>query len=243
MEIREEKKLNRMKTNINIDYLKTRFRDTIITDIVEISRFNIQDAKSNFGWFSIPREVFCVVDFLGSIAYNNKGKESGASTRKAVRFIKEFFPKHYKALANLIIAIWRQGTVHNYFPKTIYLTQGRKKIVMKWTSNRGNEDHNRRVNMQTFNKIGDKNIVFLSVNISQLADDLVIAIDNFTKKIDSNPSFGRACLRRLNRSQKMQNYTSLRIGTTEKQIIKDQIRLAKALTKGQMSSDLQVKWY
>lgn len=215
-----------------------------IADLIASANFYKNLGGKTAGWFSIPREIFCITDFLASIAYNNKGNESGASTRKSVRFLKEFFPKEYKPFANLVIAIWRHGTVHSFFPSVYFVMRGKNKIIVKWTSNRSDEKHNRIVNMNTFDKEGESNTVILSVNIFQLADDLLFAFDKFKNKLEKKPQFMNGCARRINNVLKMKNCESLnRIGKSEKQILKDQIVRAKKSTKGIIDANIQVEWY
>lgn len=231
---------------MDLDYLKLRVRGSIITNIIQVAIYHSKQGGSNAGWFSVPREAFCMVDFLGSISYNNdpKKREDGASTRKAVRFIKEFFPKHYKPYANLLVAIWRHGTVHNFLPSVFYVMHGNQKIILEWTSNRSSEQHNRIVNMNTFNKKDSEDTIYLSINICQLADDLLCAFDKFIRKIEANSSFQNDCLRRLKRSFNMKNCMKLaRTGTKEKNELRKQILLAKNSTKGKIDEDLQVEWY
>lgn len=207
---------------MDINYL-SKVRGSIISDIVQVAKYHSEKGGTSAGWFSIPRQVFCIIDFLGSIAYNNdpQRREDGASTRKSVKFIKEFFPQHYKPYANLIVAIWRHGTVHNFISSTYFVMQGNRKTKIEWTSNRSNEIHNRVVNMKTFDKKGATDTIYLSINICQLGDDLLNAFDKFIKKIDNKLSFKSGCLRRLKRTLKMKNcMTLLRIGNNEKKNIK-----------------------
>jgi len=230
---------------MDLDYLKLQVRGSIITNIIQVAINHSKQGGTNAGWYSVPREVFCMVDFLGSISYNNdpKKREDGASTRKAVRFIKEFFPKHYKPYANLLVAIWRHGTVHNFLPTVFFVMHGNQKIILKWTSNRSNAQHNRIVNMKTFDKKDSKDTIYLSINICQLADDLLGAFDKFIQKIETNSSFQNGCLRRVKRSFSMKNCMTLaRTGKQEKNELRKQIFLAKNSTKGKIDKDLQVTW-
>ena len=121
--------------------------------------------------------------------------------------------------------------------------QGNKKTILKWTSNRSNANHNRVVNLKTFNKKGSTDTVYLSINICQLADDLLWAFDNFIQKIDRNTSFKNGCLRRLKRAFKMKNCMTLRTGKAQRTELKKQILLAKKSTKGKIDNNLQVEWY
>jgi hypothetical protein len=235
--------MNHTNKESGMDSLMNSVRNAI-TDIIAATDFHKNLGGKTAGWFSIPREVFCITDFLGSIAYNNKGNEIGASTRKSVRFLKEFFPKEYKPFANLVIAIWRHGTVHSFFPSIYFVMRGKNKIIVKWTSNRSNEKRNRIVNMNTFDKVGEANTVMLSVNIFQLADDLLSAFDKFLNKMSKKPQFKNGCRRRINNVLKMKNCESLhRIGKGERQILKNQILLAKNSTKGKIDANIQVEWY
>ena len=234
-------------------------RDSIKIDVIEIAKYESNLSQqgeyddTNAGWFSIPRQVFCFIDFLGSIAYNNYPNEDGASTRKAMRFIQDFFPKHYRPYKNLLIAMWRHGTVHQFVPYRYYVMKGNRKIVGEWSSNRSDEDHNRLVNMKTFDKKGHKDVIYLAININQLADDLLIAFDNFFMKMAKKKSFKNGCYRRLNRTLEMKNcITPEKVGRkkspkkieAEKEIRK-QIILAKDSTKGEMDENnkLRVEWY
>lgn len=235
--------MNKNNQITSINSLMNSVRNAI-TDTIATADFYKNRGGKTAGWFSIPREVFCITDFLGSIAYNNKGNENAASTRKSVRFLKEYFPKEYKPFANLIIAIWRHGTVHGFFPSIYSAMNGKNKIIVKWTSNRSDEKHNRIVNMNTFDKVGEPNTVILSVNIFQLADDLLFAFEKFINKINKKPQFKNGCTRRINNVLKMKNCDSLgRIGKAEKQILKNQILLAKNSTKGKIDANIQVEWY
>jgi len=231
---------------IDISYLKDGVRGSIVTDVVEIAKYHSLHGGINAGWFGIPRQVLCFVDFLGSIAYNNdpRRQEDGASTRKAVRFIKEFFPKQYKPYANLLIATWRYGTVHQFVPYKYYAMKGNRKVVLEWLSNRSDEEHNRRVNMKTFNKEGHKDVIFLSVNICQLADDLLSAFDEFIKKMEKNEFFKNGCLRRLGHTLAIKNCMTLsRVSTAAKEEIRRQIFLAMDSTEGKIDQNKQVFWY
>lgn len=229
---------------MDIDYLKISVRGSIVTDIIQVAAHHSITGGINAGCFSVPRQVFCTVDFLGAICYFDKGREKGASTRKAVRFIKEFFPRHYTPFANLIIAMWRHGTVHNFVPSEFFIRFQNKKIAIRWTSNRSDEQHNRIVNMKTFQKEKDANTIYLSVNICQLADDLLSAFDKFILKMETKPSFNHSCLRRLTNLLEIKNcMTSKKIGKNERNTLKGQILLAKSSARGEIDKNLQVKWY
>jgi hypothetical protein len=228
-----------------ISYLKDTIRGSIISDVVEVAKLHSAKGKGNAGWFSIPRLVFCYVDCLGAITYNNRKNEDGASTRKAARFIREYFPKEYGQYGDLLIATWRHGTVHSFTPYVFYVMRGRKKIVFSWTSNRSNETHNRAVNMKTFKKEGSYNHICLSINICQLADDLLSSLDKLIDKTQKSQSFKNGCIRRLNNSLRMKNCMidkSIK-PKWKRPLLRDQILLAKNQSAGILKRNNQVEWF
>lgn len=230
---------------IDISYLKVGVRGSIISDVVKVARLHSRSGGTNAGWFAIPREVFCFVDFLGSIAYNNVAHrgEHGASTRKAVLFVKEFFPVAYRPYANLSIATWRHGTVHHFVPFVYYAMEANKKVVVEWSSNRSDAKHNRAVNMRTVRKQGCDSVTCLCINTCQLADDLLHALDKFVEKMEQDRSFKNDCLWRLEHVLEKRNCMTLpKIGKAEKNEIRKQILLARNSTEGTMRSDAQVDW-
>ena len=107
----------------------------------------------------------------------------GQARGKLCGLFKIFFRNTYRPYKNLLIAMWRHGTVHQFVPYRYYVMKGNRKIVVEWSSNRSDEDHNRLVNMKTFDKKGHKDVIYLAININQLADDLLIAFDNFFMKM------------------------------------------------------------
>ena len=122
--------------------------------------------------------------------------------------------------------------------------KGNRKVVVKWSSNRSDKDHNRRVNMKTFDMKGHKDVIYLSVNICQLADDLLSAFDKFVTKMEKKESFKNGCLRRLRRAMEMKNCMTLKkVGWEVKKEIRNQIFLAKSSTEGELDENLQVVWY
>jgi hypothetical protein len=140
--------------------------------------------------------------------------------------------------------MWRHGTVHNFTPFVYYSVTGKKKVVVEWTSNRSDEQHNRDVNLRTFDRKGCDGLICLSVNTCQLADDLLDAFDNFVGKMERNQSFHNGCIRRLRRSLMRRNCMSLKkVGQNKKEEIRKQILLARDSTKGMLDERNQVQWY
>jgi len=69
---------------IDLSYLTISVRETIVTDVVEIAKYHSIHRRMNEGSFGIPRQVFCYVDFLGSIAYGNQGEEEAIAVASRV---------------------------------------------------------------------------------------------------------------------------------------------------------------
>jgi hypothetical protein len=227
----------------DMSFLKDRVRGAVLSDVVAVARYHASTGASG-GWFGIPRQVFCFVDFLGAVTYNNdpSRRENGASTRKAVRFINEFFPRDYSPFSSLMVAMWRHGTVHNFIPFTYYAMKGNQKVTVQWTSNNSNAKHNRAVNLKMFDTKLGKKTVCLSVNTCQLADDLLYALDRLIARMERNESFRRGCLKRVERSLRARNCITIRMGTAAKGGIRKQILEGQISTKGILRDD-QVEWY
>ena len=215
----------------------------VLSDVVAVARCHARSG-ANGGWFGVPRQVFCFVDFLGAVAYNNDPSrgEDGASTRKAVRFINEFFPRDYSSFSSLMVAMWRHGTVHNFIPFTYYAMRGNQKVTVEWTSNNSNAMHNRAVNLKMLDTESGKNTVCLSVNTCQLADDLLYALNALIARMEREDSFRRGCLRRLERSLRARDCMKMRMGNAAKDVIRKQILEGPISTKGILRGD-QVQWY
>jgi hypothetical protein len=221
-------------------FLKNQVRDSIDWDVVEVSR---NPTGHGAGWFGVPRQVFCYVDFLGSVAYNKtKGERSPASTRKAVRFIREFFPAEYSDRANLLVAMWRHGTVHGVFPYSYYARAGGRKVTVHWSSNNNWAEHNQAVNLKFFDVEGDPEAVCLSVNTCALADDLMTAFDGLVARMEAKPAFGRACLRRLNSVLETRFVEAKGLQLAGRREVEAQILAAPSHTEGILRGD-QVDWY
>jgi hypothetical protein len=178
-------------------FLKGEVRQSIHWDVVD---FAYSATGNGAGWFGVPRQVFCFVDFLGGVAFPHRrdGKPVG-STRRSVRFLREYFPSDYNPVAELLVAMWRHGTVHGFMPDRYYTTRGNRRITVVWSSNNDWAEHNQAVNLQFFDIDGQPDAVCLSVNMCALAGDLMDAFDRLLNRRDLSPSFERGCISRLNR--------------------------------------------
>lgn len=220
---------------LGVAFLKDRVRDAVVSDIVDVARLHAdRNASVPFGGcLGIPRDVFCVVDFLGAFAYENEPSEHGASSRKAVHFLEDYFPERYRAFAPLIVHMWRHGTVHNLQPLTYSASIDGTRVTITWSSNNGIEPHNRAVHLRLLAVGGDRDSVNLAMNVCELADDLLTALDRFIDAIEADASFGGPCLERMDSLQLPQDIDSLtHSGRELKALLKQQIEDAQSSTSG-----------
>ncbi|MDO8963429.1 MAG: hypothetical protein Q7W30_02940 [Coriobacteriia bacterium] len=221
----------------DISFLKKRVRDAVVSDIMEVARFHAErNALVPFGGcLSVPREVFCMVDFLGAVAFEDDGSktENGASSRKAAEFLKRYFPDSYEPFAPLLVHMWRHGTVHSFQPITYFTSIDGARATVTWTSNNGPEPHNRDVHLRLANRVGESGGVNLSVNICVLADDLVLALDAFVTKLEEDDALCEACLLRLDSLLEPREVESLpKTGAELKRLLGQQIREAGSSARG-----------
>lgn len=187
-------------TMIGIEYLENDLKVSIENDIKNIALYHSRNYRGIYsGFFSIPRHVFCIVDYLGYLNSSSHG-----STKRAEDFIKDYFPGEYEDYAELLIAMWRQGTVHQHQPKSYmakYPGKSPKKITIKWLSNNSNKKVNRKENLKTYSKEGTRTTkVYIVLNSCQLVDDLLEALSNFILEMKKDPIKKQGCEKRIETS-------------------------------------------
>jgi len=213
--------MNQMNLEV-INYLKQDVYNSIINDVRDIAIYHSRRKfKKKGGFFSIPRQVFCYVDFLGSIAYDNK-----STTKNAIDFIKEYFPKErkYYELADLIYSMWRHGLVHEYAPKRIYCDDERLSIVgISWRSVNSAANRDRKDHLKICFRPNSNRDLYLNINVCQLVDDLLVALQSFITKLESDSNFANQCDKRLYIIRAMKSYKDLQGNQNYKANIKAQI--------------------
>ena len=174
-----------------IKYLEDDLLISIQADIKDVLVFHSK--REPGGIHSIPREVFCYVDFLGSVCYGlwkdkNAKKKQSATTEHAVKFIKEYFtnadPK-YDNLGELIYTMWRHGTVHEYDPKVlIHTSQGH---LIGWLANKSPGEHNTACHLKCCKLEGSDDKYVMVLNLFELVKHLQFAIKALIREL-KNPS-------------------------------------------------------
>lgn len=100
--------------------LKGDMQDVIKYDIKPILHLKIEPG----GYFGVPRQLFCLIDFLGAM-YTGK-YDRGNSSKGAEKFIKNIMgdktiDENYKKNGKLMYDMYRHGLVHFFQPKKFIL--------------------------------------------------------------------------------------------------------------------------
>lgn len=215
----------------DIKYLED-VRTSIVRDVKDVAIYHSRHYKGkSAGFFSIPRQVFCYVDYLGFVAFG------GYSTNGAVQFIEKYFPNNYRGFADLLYAMWRHGTVHEYEPKSLFAKfRNRPMLVsVSWLSNNSNQKIHRRRNLKFYSVKGSNRDVRLIINTCQLIDDLLMALDYFLKDLQTDTRYRNECEQRLDDLAGRHDCMALpKTGNTRKMAIRSQIKNAWEQRAGEM---------
>ena len=167
-----------------ISHLELNLLTAINNDLVNVLKFH---SKVGGGFHSIPREVFCYIDYLGSLRYGPPSQ-----SKKAISFLEEYLRKinnRYVEVGRLIYELWRHGTVHEFDPKS--LIHSCKRYKVGWQTNIKNRAAERNCHLECFKKYGTKNSYLINVNLFQLSDDLISSINIFVAELKSNRQLNR----------------------------------------------------
>ncbi len=206
----------------DIKYLEN-IRTSIVNDVKDVAIYHSRHYKGKkSGFFSIPREVFCYVDYLGFVAFGEN------STNGAVRFIQKYFPKGYKPFAELLYSMWRHGTVHQYEPKSFFANIDDRPmlVTVRWLSSNSNHKSQRRRNLKFYSVKGSNRDVRLVINICQLVDDLISALDSFIRDVKSNALYRQECEERLDSVAGIHDCMALKTNAARKTAIRGEIKNA-----------------
>lgn len=152
-----------------LSHLEKDIKKSIEDDIVRVLDFHERTRIG--GYHSIPRLVFCYIDYLGSLLYGN------SSTANGIRFIEEYFPEQYKEVSALMFCMWRHGTIHEYDPKVLR----HNKTILGWLENISSKQANKKDHLNIFK---NKNKLVLGINENRLVEDLLIALKGLIGKIN-----------------------------------------------------------
>ena len=126
--------------------------------------------------------IFVQIDLLG---YLYKGKSVQAN---AVNFMREYLGRvdeRYKAVSGLFYYALRHGYVHLFTPKRIQLND-RMTLDFSFVSFSSSEKHLSVTKREEMERNGPLVICRLLINLTQLYEDLLSAIDKYTEDIRDN---------------------------------------------------------
>jgi len=210
-----------------IPHLKLELLGTINNELMNVLYFH---SKSRTGFHSIPRELFCYIDYLGSIRYGPPSQ-----SKKAIQYLEKYMFKvnpRYKQIGRLIYELWRHGTVHEFAPKSLIDSCNRQ---ITWQTNITDRKVERECHLECFKKQGEENLYFINVNLFQLTDDLISSIEFLIEELNSDKRLCREVQKNFNKISKPVCVKNLKgspenIEILDKQIlnaIKDQCREVK----------------
>jgi hypothetical protein len=187
-----------------IRYLEDEVLASAVGDVVEVARYHARHHCRDNGHFSTPRQVFCYADHLGYLTFGGSD-----STARSVKFIKRFFPPTYKPFAELLVAMWRHGTVHQIKPYSYRapLADGDAvEVVVRWLSTNHNRKRERAQHLLVFPMERKTGTVYLVMNSCQLADDLVTAINGLIDALRSGEVDFSTCASRVSALDEPRSY-------------------------------------
>lgn len=168
-----------------VDYLEKDFLAAINNDLVAVLKFH---EGGNGGFHSVPREVFCYVDYVSAIRYGEN------SSTNAIRFIEKYLGSknpRYKHYGKLLYEMWRHGTVHEFDPKR--LRHSSKKYSVGWQTNNDSGIEERACHLECFKVFGKSDTFLLNVNLFQLVDDFVWSVQTLISELKKKKSKRAEC--------------------------------------------------
>jgi hypothetical protein len=144
-----------------VDILKSIDDDLILP-------LKMHEKEKQGGFFSISRQVFCYVDYLGALSSNGKN-----TSQNAITYMEKYFTKvnpNYIGKCDLMYSMWRHGTVHEYDPK-VY-ESGSKNLRLGWGANNSSKRHNRDCHLECFCQKEKPGYYSWFINLFELVEDL-----------------------------------------------------------------------
>jgi hypothetical protein len=165
--------------------------------------------------------LFTHIDLLGRLYAGDTSNKKTA--QNAIKFMREYLGKvdvRYKEISGLLYYSLRHGYVHLFTPKRMRLKNG-EELDFSFTT------HNKKIKYLSIKKreeneiTGSVVICRISMHVSQLYEDLLLAIDKYAEDITHNQEisdkFGKS-------------FESRRLGDTEEELIKKYPDLATDFT-------------
>jgi hypothetical protein len=168
-----------------VEYLEKDFLAAINNDLIAVLKLH----EGGIGGFhSVPREVFCYLDYISAIRYGEN------STTNAIRFIEKYLGNkniRYKHYGKLLYEMWRHGTVHEFDPKR--LKHSSKKYSVGWQTNNDSGKEERACHLECFKVFGKSDTFLLNVNLFQLVDDFVGSVQALISELKKSRNKHAEC--------------------------------------------------
>ena len=153
-----------------LEYLKSTVLKTIDDDLgLALEQY---DSEGRGGFLSIPREVFCIIDFLGCLLTGHNDNR-----KRSVEFMERYMASvdpRYGESASILYEMWRNGTVHEFDPKVFVAAQ--ESFVLGWSANNSSKDVNRQWHLDCLAKEAVPDNYCLHINLFRLVEDLRKAV-------------------------------------------------------------------
>jgi len=167
--------------------------ESIESDLMLPLRAHERDDRG--GFFSISRQVFSYIDYLGALAANGEN-----STRNAVAYMEKYFSRVSPAYAdrcNLLYAMWRHGTVHEYDPKVFVSHTHRFRL--RWGANDTSVALNRKWHLKYLCRASQPNSYHWFINLFELVDDLRKSVTYFVADLEADQTYLQSAKQNLNK--------------------------------------------
>lgn len=137
------------------------------------------------GFFSISRQVFSYIDYLGALAANGEN-----STKNAVEYMEKYFSlvnRAYAGRCHLMYAMWRHGTVHEYDPK-LFVSYS-PEFRLRWGANNTSVTLNRKWHLKCLCRASQPNSYHWFINLFELVDDLRKSVTYFVANLETDQTY------------------------------------------------------
>lgn len=168
-----------------VAYLENDFLAAINNDLMAVLQFH--DGGIG-GFHSVPREVFCYIDYIAAIRYSKN------SSTNAIRFIETYLGRknvRYKHYGKLLYEMWRHGTVHEFDPKR--LKHSSKKHSIGWQTNNNSRKQERACHLECFKVFGESDKFLLNINLFELADDFASSVRTLITELKKSKNIRTEC--------------------------------------------------
>jgi hypothetical protein len=139
--------------------------------------------------------VFSYIDYLGALAANGKN-----STYNAVAYMEKYFSRvnpAYIGRCNLMYAMWRHGTVHEYDPKVS--VSHAHSFSLRWGANNTSVALNRKWHLKCLCRASQPGSYHWFINLFELVDDLRKSVTYFVADLEADQMYLQMAKQNLNK--------------------------------------------